>query len=260
MKIASWIVTSHHRPELLDATLGHLRCAEWPVDWQAEIVVAHAANDRLSAEVAHRHGCVVVPTREPNPSGKRNAALRESIGELILTTDDDDFQSYRRPSLAVAAYEGGWKVSGTREFRRLHLASGNVVRYCGQGTDGPPIPGMPSIPPVQCGTARNYSRALLEKHHGWQANLKVLEDHELNQRIKRRRSEAPGVKEYDFGDSIADDTIVCQHDKNLCPRPDLPKGRREVFGDYVVIGEGHWSEAINFPQIVAQRLIEVGKL
>lgn len=265
MKTASWLVVSHFRPELLKASLDHLNAVRElghvPFGWQVEIVVAHAARDRVSADVAHRAGCVVVPTTEPHPSGKRNAGLRECLGELILTTDDDDFQSYHRLACAIAAYEGGWTLSGIREFRRLHLATGMVVRYLGRGTDDAnPRAGVPTLPPVACGTARNYAKKLLEQHNGWNAQIDVCEDHELAKRIKRRRGEAPAFAEYDMGASLADETICCQTDENIVVRPEIGLGQILVHGDYVLLGEGHWTEANNFPEIVARRLQEVGKL
>lgn len=259
MKTASWIVTSHHRPELLAATLDHLRAALWPEGWQYEIVVAHAADDRRSADIAHRAGAIVIPTKEPHPSGKRNAALRECLGDLVMTTDDDDFQSHNRPAYAIKAFEDGWQVSGIREFRRLHLASGNVVRYCGRGTEFYPNLGL-DMPPVKCGTARNYYKSLLQRMNGWRYDLAVLEDHDLHRRITKRRGEDPGIQECDLGDVLADDTIICQHDKNICPRAEVAKGEIEIHGDYICIGEGHYTEAPNFPMNVIHRLAAVGML
>lgn len=259
MRLASWIVTSHHRPELLMATLEHLREGQWPAPWSFEIVVAHAAGDRQSADIAHRAGAIVVPTTEPHPSGKRNAALRECCGELVMTTDDDDFQSPFRPLLAVQAYEAGWQLSGIREFRRLHLASGMVVRYCGRGRESYGME-YPDIPPVVCGTARNYAKPLLDQHHGWNARLPNLEDHELHRRITRRRGGSAPVAEYDFGDALATTTIITQHGGNIFDRPEIARGERLIFGDYLLVGEGHWTQAPEFPDAVAQRLVAIGRL
>lgn len=264
MRVASWIVTSHHRPELLAATLEHLREAaalgHWPFGWQYELVVAHAADDRASADVAHRAGAIVVPTTQPHPSGKRNAALSMCSGELVMTTDDDDFQSMQRPRLAIEAYIAGHKLSGIREFRRLYLASGNVVRYCGRGISDDPRPDYPDIPPVLCGTARNYAREMLKKYNGWDARLSELEDHDLHRRITKRRGSGPGITDRDLGDALAASTIILQHDSNIISRPDVPKGKRMIHGWYYLIGEGHWSELPDFPQEVAQRLQAIGRL
>lgn len=260
MKIATWLVVSHFRPHLLAATLDHLRTIDFPAGWRSEIVVAHAAGDRESAAVARAADTIVVPTNEPHPSGKRNAGLREATGELVMTTDDDDFQSPMRPALAIAAYDVGHKLSGIREFRRLHLASGNVVRYCGRGSSSCFHARYPDMTPVICGTARNYAARLLYQHGGWRADLKSLEDHDLHKRITKRRGSEAGIREWDLGGSLADTTIICQHDQNIFERPEVAKGQVDRFGDYVLIGEGHWSELETFPVDVAQRLAAVGKL
>lgn len=261
MKLASWIVTSHHRPALLAATLAHLRdgpgLGHLPYGWQMEIVVAHFASDRESADVAHKAGCVVVPTTEPYPSGKRNAALRECLGELVMTTDDDDFQSPLRLSMAIAAHQNGHQLSGIREFRRLHLATGNVVRWLGRGQAFQYRSDLPDLPPVTCGTARNYAREVLFRHH-WDPRLSQMEDHDLHRRITKRRGGAAGIVEYDMGDVLATTTIIIQHDHNIFTRPDVVKGKWIRHGDYILVGEGHWTEVADFPRSVADRLTAVG--
>lgn len=249
MKRASWIVASHFRPRMLAKTLEVLHLAKWPSGWNYEIIVAHHQDDPVSGVVASRLDCKAVSTREPNPGGKRNAALQHATGELVLVTDDDDFQSPRRPELAVTAYEAGHVLSGIREFRRLHLASGNVVRWSGSGAAG--------LPPVFCGTARNYAKRLLERHLGWRADLKSLEDSELHRRIVKRRGSEAGVREVDFGSQLANDTIILQHHSNIFDRPDIHLGQRMMHGDYQIAGEGHYAGLAMFPAHVAERLADI---
>lgn len=248
--VASWIVTSHYRPKLLAATLPVLLSARVPPHWMVELVVAHHCNDIESARVAASHGAVLVPTQEPYPSGKRNAALKACTGQLVLTTDDDDFQSPMRLAMAIGAYMRGHRLSGIREFRRLHLDTGMVVHCYGRG--GHP---KADLPPVFCGTARNYTRELLESRKGWKAEMAKLEDTDLHRRItKRAGSHHPGIRELDLGSVLANTTIVLQHGKNIFDRPEVPRGGHLVHGEYVLVGEGHYTELDNFPQAVAEQL------
>ena len=249
MRHASWIVASHFRPRLLAATLPILRAAPWPDGWSGEIIVAHHENDPESGVIAARAGAIAVPTSQPHPGGKRNTALKAVSGELILVTDDDDFQSLDRPRRAVAAYEAGHVLSGIREFRRLHLATGNVVRWSGSGKAG--------LPPVYCGTARNYKRTLLERHQGWRADLRSLEDSDLHRRIIKRRGSEKGVSEHDMGDALALDTIIVQHSANIFERPEIRLGQTTMHGEYLLTGEGHYSQLADFPGHVAERLPDI---
>ena len=251
MPLASWIVASHHRPELLAATLPTLAWGRWPKGWEYEVVVACHAQDPDSQAVAAACGARVVSTAQPHPSGKRNAALEVCRGELVLTTDDDDFQSPLRPAMAVSAFAAGYKVSGIREFRRLHTATGMVVRYCGRGGG---LDGEIDLPPVYCGTARNYCRDTLVRKKGWRADLPSLEDTELHKRLIKRGGAGAAAIDLDLGAMLADTTIVLQHDKNIFARPDIRRGRREVHGEYLLVGEGHYTELPTFPPAVAARL------
>lgn len=252
MRIASWIVASHFRPRLLDATLSALHESTVPPDWHLEIVVAYHANDPLSGIIASSHGATIVPTDEPHPGGKRNAACKFARGELLMATDDDDFQSPLRAFVAISAHLAGHELSGIREFRRLHLATGNIVRYCGRGRQ---VDTDPDLPPVFCGTARNYSRRLLEKHGGWNPTMPSLEDSDLHRRIIHRTGTEVGVTEHDLGDVLADSTIILQHDANIFrERPEIGRGQKTVFGEYLIVGEGHYTQVPNFPAAVARRL------
>lgn len=247
VKLASWIVASHFRPRLLHATLSVLKEALWPAGWTSEIVVAYHENDPQSGIIAADLGAIAVPTAQPTCGGKRNAALVASRGELILVSDDDDFSSPLRPTAAVAAYEAAHPITGIREFRRLHLATGMVIRWCGRGGD---LVGGPPMPRAFCSHARNYSREVVMRHGGWRAGLKAQVDSDLLRRIISE----PKIVELDLGDMLADTTIHTQHDANIHARPEVAQGQRITFGEYVLVGEGHWTQAPYFPQAVASLL------
>jgi hypothetical protein len=250
MKIASWIVITHFRPEYLVHTLDHLRGMRWPDGWQAELVVAAHHDDRRGVDIAKASGATVATTSSMTPGGKRNAALRVISGELVLTCDDDDFPSPLRPAEAISAYLAGHGLSGIREYRRLHVPSGMVCRWLGRGDF--------DVAPVYITMSRNYKANLLHSVRGWNDHLLMMEETDLHQRIQRRHHGAPSCKiklERDLGPAQADTTIFLQHDRNLiADRPIVPVGEKRRVGPYFVLGEGHWSQTPGFPSHVAERL------
>lgn len=252
MPLASWIVCTHYRDQLLDACLQTLHDAVWPAGWEHEIVVGCHEDDVRGQTVAMMRGAKIATTRGKNPGPKKNAALAASHGELVLSTDDDDMQSPMRPRLAVEAYEEGWKVSGIREFRYLHLENGHVVRWCGRGTAMRGSKVARDMPPVFVGTARNYKRSLLMSMNAWK-DIPSLVEKDLQGRIAHRYGAE--AKEKDLGIELANTTICVQHGSNIWgDRPCVPRGQEVIRGNYILVGEGHWSDVPGFPPVVAERL------
>jgi hypothetical protein len=251
MPLGSWLVATHYRPQLLRACLETLYETYWPPGWENEVIVAHHEDDNLAAAIAHELGAIAVSTRAQFVGGKLNAAWKASKGELVLVADDDDMQSAMRPSMACAAFESGSLVSGVREFRYLHLENGNVVRWCGRGGRASDRIQL-DVPPVYVGTARNYRRTTLEKVGGWR-DVKSLVHKEIQSRIQRKFN-GKGT-ELDLGTDLSDATICVQHSGNIWgDRPCVPRGQEQWRGNYLLIGEGHWSEARGFPLQLAERL------
>lgn len=245
LRLASWIIATHKRPLLLGACLDSIFACHWPVGWSAEIVIARHHWDTGAAILIDSYRNfgiteVVLPETTTNTYAgvKRNAAVRAAHGELMLVSDDDDMQSPLRPKLAVEAYERGKRVSGIREFRFLHLPVGMVVRWRGRGRPG-----------IAVGTARNYDANILRRMT-WSARRRQI-DSMLEARIVKRF----GVREYDLGGELAETHISIQHDANVWnDRPIVAKHQTLLRGGYELHGEGHWSEAPNFPVAVARSL------
>jgi glycosyltransferase involved in cell wall biosynthesis len=189
MNLASWIVATHYRPQLLRACVESLRDQVYPTGWRSEIIVAHHELDTEGASIARELGVFTVATRSSTGGGKRNAALQVASGKLVLVADDDDHQSPYRAKAAISAFCRGHAISELREFRYLHLDTGQIVRWCGRGNDG--------RPPVIVGTARNYRRSLLASVGGWKRLPRMIEK-DIQARIYARHPGKTG-RAYDLG-------------------------------------------------------------
>lgn len=243
--IATWLVATHYRPELLRVALASIADQVYPVGWTAEVVVAHHEGDRRGAEVARELGFQAVATSHETGGGKRTAGLKAAAGDLVLVADDDDHQHPDRARKAISAFEGGAGISELREFRYLHVESGAVVRWCGRGDAG--------RPPVTVGTARNYKRSILLRVGGWKPKPRLIEK-DIHSRIRSRLPGALG-RSKDLGTDLSSGTVCLQHAENIWgDRPAVPKGKTVERGEFRLVGEGHWSEISDFPEVLAKRL------
>ncbi len=244
MRTATWLVVTHYRPQLLKAAIEALAAAPAPPGWRLETVVVFMVDDHLARNVLDAMGGVVqVETFQSTCGGKRNVGLAAASGELVLVADDDEQHDPRRAAAAIAAYEAGYPLSGVREFRYLHLANGAVVRWRGRGEDDLPI--------AQVGVARNFDRRLLDQVRGWRP-LPRLTEKDLHARLQRTRVPP---KEHDLSAELGLGTICLQHAANIWgDRPVIARGVRHRRGDFMLVGEGHWSSVPGFPAAVAVRL------
>lgn len=247
MKLGSWIVATHYRPQLLRAVLSHLHACQWPEGWDYEICLGVHEQDREAIAIGREMGAHISTTPSATPGGKRNAALIIANGDLSLSVDDDDFCAPNWPIYAASALEDGYLWSGTREYRRLDMRTGQVTRWHGRGAfDGR------DLPPVGHMVSRSYRTEALRTVHGWNDVLMIGEISELRSRLLRRFGAAC---EIELSGDLADTTVYLQHDSNLVSdRPHVSAGQTVRHGPWVVTGEGSWTEAKNFPVIVANRL------
>lgn len=252
--ILSWIVASSPgRSRLLEAALEHIRRSPPPTGWTAEVCVGVDAGDHAAIAICEKMSARSFECKRTTGAAKRNLAARAALGALFLIADDDDMQAPDRATLAVAAWEKGYRVTSTREFRYLHLPSGMVVRWNGRrhenGNGGPE--------PV-VGTARNIDRKTFEAVDGFRDQPRQI-DSEIQSRITRRFRvldvDLSRIATLAHARTLWTQTICVQHGKNVWnDRPELVAGRTMRRGEYVLEGEGHWSELADFPASVAQSL------
>lgn len=247
--IASWIVATHYRPQLIRAALASIAAQRYPDGWTGQVVVVCHIDDHAGFDVARAFnaGGITILTDAQSGAGKRNQALRYATGELVLVADDDDYQHPDRARRAIEAYAAGAPISELREFRYVHLETGNVVRWCGRGERG--------VPPVAVGTARNYRRSVLDRVGGWKLLPRLIEK-DIQRRISAKMPGAAG-RAKDLGTDLSSGTICVQHGANVWDdRPEVPRGDVVRRGEFFLRGEGHWSEIPDFPEDAA-RLLEL---
>lgn len=233
-RVASWIVATHYRPALMRAALDSILACKMPEGWGIEIIVVRHDRDRDAERVLADCDVVMdLVTTAQTCAKKRNLALSNASGHLLLVADDDDIQSPIRALEACAAYEDGHLLSSVREFRQLHLSTGDVVRWTGvKDASGP-----------MTGRARNYDAAAVRKVGGWDESVARGIDSELTGRLYRRL----GIREHDLGTGQARRFVCIQHQSNVWARPVVSKDRRHRHGGYILTGEGHWTTCEDFP-------------
>jgi hypothetical protein len=244
MPLAAFITPTHHRPQLLRATLLRtLDQKQVPEGWELEVMVAHNFRDpgfEVASDIGRTSAWPVrtVEVKSKTPGAKRTAAFRAARqAALIMVADDDDMQSPFRARAAINAYVKGHKISGLRDFRFLELATGKVARWVG--------------PNAKVGSQRSFQRKLLEKFGGWK-DIPRLVDKELQSRINGRYP----AREY-LLKSLATSTICLQHDRNIWgERPFPAKGKEVLRGDYTLHGEGHYTRLKDFPREIVELLNE----
>jgi len=253
VQTASWIVASMPtRRRFVGAALEHMRAAVVPVGWKVELVVGIEAGDVETRHICEQHDATVVEVKATRGGPKRNAAIAHASGTLLLIADDDDMVSPMRMALAVTAFQAGYKVTSSREFRYMHLPTGLVVRWRGR----PATNGGRDIPIV--GAARNIARTTLVGSGGY-ADLPSLLETDLQARISRRFREQDidlsTIKVIPDASSMWTQTINVQHGGNVWKdRQELTKGQKFTRGRYTLEGEGHWSELADFPASVVAAL------
>src|SRR5215813_1772754 len=192
LRVATWIVATHERPKLLAIALDSIYAAPMPDGWHSEVIVVRHVHDAGAKEVLERyqreHPFLRAEAIMQHRCGpKRNHALKLAMGELVMSADDDDFQSPLRPMQAVNAYLAGHLVSGVRECRQLHTSIGAVVRYMGHKEDD-------ATGPI-AGRARNFATDVLRKVGGWDEFSDAGVDSDLEIRIRKRMK----IREHDLG-------------------------------------------------------------
>ncbi len=263
MPLISYLMITHRRHHLLGPVLTYLATQIIPPGWEAELALAYDAGDAVTEKIitevtagwAMKVTAVPVPVERQGP--KRNAALAatDPTSSYVLMADDDDFHSPQRAAAVIDSHGTArrrWAPRGhtrqlttvrstvIREYRRLYLPSGNVVRWCGRGDRGAPRHHIGGI-------GWNFDRKILIRAGGF-ADVPRGQFGELQQRLERSR-----IFDHDLN-AMADDTVCLQHGTNIWDREMPALGERVLRHRQLLIGEGHYSQIPDFPSSIAEAI------
>lgn len=239
MKLASYVLASYQRPQILDECLRLLQRTVAPSGWGLEIVVCVPEGDR---GVVRPDRVRFVSASRTDVGSQLSVAFAASLGELILVTGDDDFHPSDRLTCAAAAYEAGHRMSGLRSFFVWCRATGKMTRWKGSAR--------------RSGATRNYARDVLEAAGGWGEASRGA-DGQLDDRIA-----AAGIPldVHDLGHGLASRTVITRGRANIsagCPFPEPGQFARR--GQFRVRGATR-AEYATMPQDIKDAMRRIWRL
>ena len=218
MKTVSILVATHHRPELLEKVLLHLRLMTIPEGWQIEILVGGTPTDPGKERASANAVYLGVP--DDRVTVKLNALLELAKGELIVLADDDDIQPPNRLVAAVAAHEAGADWSGSGSLWFYHVNADRLTFWSGASHLG------------LVGTSLSFRASVLRQVGGWPVFSKG-KDGPLAELLRARDAEYK-----DITAELSGNLVAIQHGANLWDRPPLDKGQKLQKGNFIIEGFG----------------------
>ena len=216
-RLASFMVATHRRPELLRTTLQSLQVQQIPEGWAFEILVAGRANDP-GRPFAEATGATYVPVEHDWVTVKLNALIPHVRGELCLLADDDDIQDPERLLAAVEAHQEGAGFSATGVKWVYHVKEDRLTRWSGVNHAH------------LVGTTVSVRIELLRRVGGWPLISKG-KDGPFADRLRKI-----GAVFHNLSSRLTN-TVVRQHGQNIWKRRPLPnpgahasKGRFQITG------------------------------
>lgn len=242
MRLASYLVPSFRRTELLAMSLYCLLGSRVPEGWELEIVVACPPEDE---EALRTRG---VPSARQLPrislrfcrgrdgrtdvGSHQTGAMDAARGEIALVTGDDDLQPPQRLREVIRVMDEGASAVGFGRFVFGHVPSGRLTRWRG--------------PAYRAGAACSYRMDVLRRADGWGV-VQRGGDHALQMRLAASgydlRREIASVPEAGAG------AVFLCHGTNLSGRRPEPTDALGLgHGPYWLEPAGHYTHAPDLPR------------
>jgi SAM-dependent methyltransferase len=214
---ASFLVATHHRPDLLRLCLTTLKAQEVPEGWSVEILVGGRAAD-LGKAVAEEFGATYLPVDHDWVTHKINVMVNHARGELLLLADDDDLQPPNRLAAAVRAHDRGADYSASGRLWFYDIEHDRLTQWVG--------------PPALVGTSMSIRTSTVKAVRGWPLIGKG-KDGPMAKRLREH-----GALFADLSGEIGDGLVALQHGANIWRRPVVEKGATARKGSFEIKGFG----------------------
>lgn len=241
MRLASYLVSSYRRTELLAMSLYCLLGSRVPEGWELEIVVACPPEDEAALRARglpdDRHAPRITLRFCRGRGGRtdvgsqNSGAFDASRGEICLHSGDDDLQPPQRLAEVIAAMEGGSLAVGFGCFYFARLPGGELTEWRG--------------PPWDAGSSMAYRRELLEAADGW-GEVHRGADNRLKQRLLAVGYDLRSLT-HNLPAAGAGAVMTC-HGANISKRRPIPEdGLGMGHGPWWIMPVGHYTDAPDLP-------------
>ena len=236
-KLASYLVSTYRRSELLRSTLLCMQETLVPESWELEICVAVPDFDEISMEIVRGisgapNPITMTVTRDHDLTSQQRANLANARGELVMCSGDDDLHSPCRLVAAVNAYENGWVMSGAECFISVNQRTRRAAMWKGH--------------PRHAGAFMNYRRDLIDEVFKRRTSGNVGKDGETWAAIEEMGFSVDSVKllpDYLGSESVCIETVPAISK----PKPYPDEGSIIDHGNFRVEGLGMWNTIKSLP-------------
>lgn len=237
MRLASYMMASLGRPDILIHTLRCLQHQVIPEGWGMEIVVAAPPDSRcVSPDGPARIVWTQAEDGHTDVGCQNTAAMEACAGEILLLSGDDDLHDPGRLEASIAALEHH-SMAGYSVGYRVNTVTGAACRWDG--------------PPNRIGSGMCYRMALVREVGGW-GHVDKWGDGKLRDKL----ASAGHTEVYDMGPSNS--AWLWVGERNLSQNLAWPERHKHTrVGNFRVSGDGPWHALPHWPEPIARELTAI---